>query len=107
MHLRSLVCASLPLSKLLFTNNPVVHDSIKVWVQFRTHFRDRGALLSAPIYGNHLFSLVLGGTVFREWYRAGVEYVKNIFKDGTFTSAAQLEEYGIPSKTNYFRYFQV
>ena len=108
MSLRSLVCAPLPLSKHLYTNNPVVHDSIKIWVQFRTHFKNRNALLSAAVYGNHLFFPALGGTAFREWYRAGVECVKNLFKDGVFMSAAQLEkEYGIPSKTNYLIYFQV
>ncbi|XP_059927376.1 LINE-1 retrotransposable element ORF2 protein [Gadus macrocephalus] len=108
VSLRSLVCAPLPLSKHLYTNNPVVRDSIKIWVQFRTHFKNRNALLSAPVYGNHLFSPALGGAAFREWYRAGVECVKNLFKDGVFMSAAQLEkEYGIPLRTNYFRYFQI
>jgi len=82
--------------------------TIKIWVQFRTHFKNRNALLSAAVYGNHLFFPALGGTAFREWYRAGVECVKNLFKDGVFMSAAQLEkEYGIPSKTNYLIYFQV
>ena len=82
--------------------------TIKIWVQFRTHFKNRNALLSAPVYGNHLFSPALGGLAFRERYRAGVECVKNLFKDGVFMSAAQLEkEYGIPLRTNYFRYFQI
>lgn len=73
VSLRSLVCAPLPLSKHLYTNNPVVHGSIKIWAQFRAHFKNRKALLSAPVYGNHLFSPALGGTAFREWYRAGVK----------------------------------
>lgn len=34
VSLRSLVCTPLPLSKHLYTNNPVVHGSIKIWAQF-------------------------------------------------------------------------
>uniref|UniRef100_A0A1A8LYQ6 Reverse transcriptase domain-containing protein n=2 Tax=Nothobranchius pienaari TaxID=704102 RepID=A0A1A8LYQ6_9TELE len=108
VSLRSLVCAPLPLSKHLYTNNPVISNSLKIWTQFRLHFGNRNALLAAPIYGNHLFSPALGGTAFREWHRAGVECVKHLFKNGIFMSAAQLEkDYGISSKTNYFRYLQV
>lgn len=73
VSLRSLVCAPLPLSKHLYTNNPVVCNSLKIWMQFRTHFKNRNSLLSAPIYGNHLFDLALGGAAFREWYSAGLE----------------------------------
>lgn len=108
VSLSSLVCAHLHLSKHLYTNNPVVCNSLKIWMQFRTHFKNRNALLSAPIYGNHLFAPALGGAAFRERYRGGVECVENIFKGGVFMSTTHLENvYGIPSKTNYLRYFQV
>lgn len=107
VSLPSLVCAPLPLSKQRLTNNPIVSSSLRIWSQFRTHFKHRKAMPSLPISANALFPPSLMDTAFKLWFGKGLKRVKDLFKDGVFMSFEQLvNEYNIPS-SHYFRYQQV
>lgn len=37
-HLKSVICASLPLVRSNLTSNTIVNNSIRIWTQFRKHF---------------------------------------------------------------------
>ena len=52
VSLCSLLCAPLPLSKNYWTNNPVIQGSLKIWTQFRIHFKHKQALIASPILAN-------------------------------------------------------
>lgn len=107
VSLPSLVCAPLPLSKLHLTNNLIVSGSLRIWSQFRTHFKHRQAMSSLPVSANALFQPSLMDTAFKSWFRSGPKQVLDLFKDGVFMSFEQLvNEYNIPS-SHYFRYQQV
>lgn len=107
VSLPSLVCAPLPLSKQRLTNNPIVSGSLRIWSQFRTHFKHRQAMSSLPISANALFPPSLMDTAFKLWFRNGLKRVKDLFKDGVFMSFEQLvSEYNIP-RSHSLRYFQV
>ena len=93
ISLLSLICAPLPFSRPLFTNNPVVSGSLKIWSQFRVHINNRQALPSAPIMANALFPPLLIDSAFQIWTRRGVGCVKDLFKNKIFVSFEQLKSF--------------
>lgn len=54
----SLLCAPLPLSRK-YPNNQVVSSSLKLWSQFRTHFRFKQMIPFTPIVRNPAFKPAL------------------------------------------------
>lgn len=107
VSLCSLICAPLPLSKNYWTNNPVIQGSLKIWTQFRIHFKHKQALIASPILANVNFSPSLTDPSFRLWHRRGIRCVKDLFKNGHFISFEQLKkDFNIPQSC-FFRYLQI
>lgn len=82
--LAALVCAPAPLSKKYFTNNAVVSATLKIWSQFRLHFKHKANLPSSPIAANPLFPPSMLDPAFLLWSGKGLTYVKDLFVNGTF-----------------------
>ncbi|KAF3839709.1 hypothetical protein F7725_018426 [Dissostichus mawsoni] len=76
VSLCSLICAPLPLSKNYWTNNPVIQGSLKIWTQFRIHFKHKQALIASPILANVNFSPSLTDPSFRLWHGRGIRYLQ-------------------------------
>ena len=53
--LSALLCSPLPTVVSKHTKNPIVLASLKIWFQFRRHFKYLSSSILAPIVGNHLF----------------------------------------------------
>lgn len=106
VSLPSLVCAPLPLSKQHLTSNLIVSGSLRIWSQFRTHFKHRQAMPYLTILANTLFPPSLKDTALCY----GSEMVCNGWR--TFLRMvcschfAAGKWYNIPS-SHYFRYLQV
>ena len=105
--LRALVTSSFPLSFLQYTNNPIVINTLKVWVQIRWSFGFKNLLHLDPIHNNHLFPQL--GQILN--LRSGRDEASIILKDmyinGTFASFEDLShKFDLP-RSSSFRYFQV
>uniref|UniRef100_A0A3P9J6K5 Reverse transcriptase zinc-binding domain-containing protein n=1 Tax=Oryzias latipes TaxID=8090 RepID=A0A3P9J6K5_ORYLA len=105
--LASVVSSPLPLDKKLIPNNPVILGSLKIWQQFRIHFKHKQGLLSAPIVTNVLFPPSFIDSTFQVWANKGIDTLKKLFNEGHFLSFEQLQEkFNLPS-SDFFRYLQV
>ncbi|KAF3834483.1 hypothetical protein F7725_025687, partial [Dissostichus mawsoni] len=93
--------------KNYWTNNPVIQGSLKIWTQFRIHFKHKQALIASPILANVNFSPSLTDPSFRLWHGRGIRCVKDLFKNGHFISFEQLKkDFNIPQSC-FFRYLQI
>lgn len=107
VNLAALICAPAPLSKKHLTTNPIVNATLRIWSQFRLHFKHKTTLPSSPIVGNPLFPPSLLDTTFLKWSAGGLACVKDFFVDGTFiTFQLATQKYSIPN-SHFFRYLQV
>lgn len=107
VSLAALVCAPAPLSKKYLTTNPVVSATLKIWAQFRLHFKHKANLPSSPIAANPLFPPSMLDPAFLTWSGRGLTYVKDFFVNGTFlTFQLAVQQYSVP-QTHFFRNLQV
>ena len=105
--LPALLGSPLPSQLLKSLTNPIVHQSLKVWAQFRKTFHFEDFSLLSPIASNHMFTPSQGDLAFKEWYRSGIKCFKDMFQDKRFMSFDQLsEKYALP-RTHFFRYLQI
>ncbi len=105
--LHSLICSPLPLTKHCWTNNPIISGCLKIWSQFRIHFKHKQALVTSPILANINFAPSLTDPSFQLWHRRGIKCVMDLFKKGHFISFEQLKkDFSIP-QSHFFRYLQV
>ena len=107
VSLSSLVCAQLPLSKRQRTNNPIIQGSLRVWSQFRTHFKLKNALVSSPVRANCNFAPSLIDPSFQRWHERGIRCVKDLFRDGNFITFEQMRRVFNVPQADFFKYLQV
>ncbi len=104
--LSSLIGAPLPIYGRLIRHNSVTQGSLKIWKQFRTHFKCRQGLLMAPISANILLPPHLIDLAFQLLARKGVGSVKDLFRGGNFMSFQQLRtRFDIP-QSNCTKFYQ-
>lgn len=89
------------------TNNPVVNNALRVWVQFRKTFGFQKSSILSPIAVNHLFAPSMQDNTFQQWHGAGLHCFKDLFVENTFASFEQMsEKFGLPN-SHFFRFLQV
>lgn len=105
--LNALVTSSLPLSISNFTNNPIVINTIKIWVQFRQSFGFNNFLHISFICNNHSFPPARIDSEFFLWQRQGIFKFKDMYINGIFASFDELvHKFDLP-RSSLFRYFQI
>lgn len=103
----ALLYSSLPTKPSLYTENQVVLNTLKIWFQFRRHFKFVTASSSGPLNNNHLFPPSFQDLTFSVWCDKGIKQFKYLYVDGVFDSFANLSSrYGLPI-SHLFRYFQI
>ena len=65
-------------------SNPVVSNSIRIWVQFRKHFNLDQINSLSPLSFNHLFAPSQVDQCFAGWHRHGLVFFDNLFDDDSF-----------------------
>lgn len=105
--LEALVSSSLPITFARFTKNPVVLSTLKIWSQYRNHFKLASASITMPTINNHLFPPVLADATYALWNNCGVKTFKDLFKDGTFQSFSIWSSEKKLPVTHLFGYFQI
>ena len=102
----ALLYSSLPIKPSLYTDNQVVLNTLKIWYQFRRHFKFVAASSLGPLNNNHLFPPSLSDSTFSVWYDKGITQFRYLYVNGVFDSFANLSfRYDLPV-THLFRYFQ-
>ena len=106
LSLHSLVCSQLPLSASKFSPNPVVNNSVKIWIHFRKSLGLHRASNLAPILNNHLFLPSCSDSAFRIWSDKGITKLGDLYNQETFMSFSELSTKFELSKSHLFRFFQ-
>lgn len=104
--LQALVCSSLP-SPSLYTSNPIVIGTLKIWAQIR---RSSGWLTlpqTTPICNNHLFLPAKFDPRFTFVSRSGLRYFRDMHVNGCSVSFEQLRKTFNFSGSDFLRYFQL
>lgn len=83
----ALVYSSLPICICLYVKNLVLSDSLKMWYQFRKHFKFTSA---GPLCKNNLFPPSYLDSDFTLFRRQGVRYFQKIYSDGIFNTYDKL-----------------
>ena len=88
-------------------SNLVVQISIKIWCQFRKHFKLTNVCSFSPIMFKYLFAPSQIDQAFAVWHRSGLVYFQDLFTgEGFATFKFLCEDHNWP-KSHYFRYLQV
>lgn len=103
----ALITSKLPFPPSKFTSSPVVISTLKIWAQFRKHFKLTEFSLYSPICKNHLFPAALLDHTFSEWQRKGLSTCCDFYIDGVFGSLAEISDKGQLQRSDNFRYLQV
>uniref|UniRef100_A0AAR2JQE7 Reverse transcriptase domain-containing protein n=1 Tax=Pygocentrus nattereri TaxID=42514 RepID=A0AAR2JQE7_PYGNA len=104
--LPALLFSSLPARPSLYTDNPVLLNTLKIWYQFRRYFKFTTASLSLPVKNNKLFPSSLTDPIFTVWFDKGITQFRHLYADGVFSNFINLSaQFDLPS-SHLFRYFQ-
>ena len=104
--LSALLCAPLASCPSKYTSNPIVISSLKIWKQFRQHFKLSSPSPHSPILNNHLFTPSKFDTTFALWKRKGIVVFSNLYVDGTFATFEDIRnKFDLPH-SSLFRYLQ-
>lgn len=79
-----------PTPVLLYTSNPIVIATLKIWAQIRRYFKWYTLPQSTPTCNNQLFPPARIDQRFMSLPREGLIFLKDLFVDGSFASFAQL-----------------
>lgn len=105
--LQSLVCSQLPLTPANYTSNPIVYNSLKIWIQIRKSLGLHRASILAPTMNNHLFMPSCTDLTFRTWSEKGLTKLKDFYNQGTFMPFDVLsKKFDLP-RSHLFRFFQI
>lgn len=105
--LSALVCSSLPITPSRYTRNPIVLSTLKIWFQFRRHFKFFPASSFAPIVRNHLFPPSIIDDAFSLWKRKGLETFRDLYTADMFPSFPSMAaKYSLPH-SHHYRYLQL
>uniref|UniRef100_A0AAY4CMV8 Reverse transcriptase zinc-binding domain-containing protein n=1 Tax=Denticeps clupeoides TaxID=299321 RepID=A0AAY4CMV8_9TELE len=103
----SLMSAPISMQRFSRLLNPVVKHSLKIWLQFRKHFRINQLSLFSPLLNNHLFLPSQTDAAFQTWQNNGLIFIKDLFAEGTLLTFELLQKsYNIP-KSNFYRFLQI
>lgn len=103
--LAAVVCAPLTSCCPKYIRNPVVLSSLKIWKQFRQHFKLPPTQCS-PICNDYLFPPSNLDTVFTLWRERGLARFSALYLEGSFATFNDLcVKYNLP-QSHLFRYFQ-
>lgn len=80
-----------------YTSHPIILSTVKIWRQFRRHFKNASPSPLMPICDNHLFLPSALDPVFCLWKEKGLVNFKELFVDKGFASFDNLKtKFDIP-----------
>lgn len=106
-NLSSLICTSSSPPPYQFCSNPVIYHSLRIWSQFRRHFKLHTTSVHSPIKNNHHFPPSLSDSTFGVWASKGIKSISDLYVNSTFGSFTQLSQLFDLPKSHFFRYLQI
>ena len=89
-----------------YIKHPIVLSSLKIWKQFRQHFKLSTPIPLSPICSNHLFPPSNADSAYTLWRERGLVRFSDLYSEGTFASFNDLcVKFNLP-QSHMFRYFQ-
>lgn len=79
LNLASILCAPSAPPLRQFCSNPVVYHSIRIWSQFRRHFKLQTTSVHFPISNNYNFPPSLSDSAFEVWSSKGIKSIFNLY----------------------------
>ena len=105
--LGTILLAPTKISRLLYNNNPIIHNMICIWKQIKSSFNFKSISSALPIDRNPTFALSGLGGAFSKWNQKGIKCVRDLYIQGVFASFSQLQQkYGLENN-NFFQYLQI
>uniref|UniRef100_A0A669BRS1 Reverse transcriptase domain-containing protein n=1 Tax=Oreochromis niloticus TaxID=8128 RepID=A0A669BRS1_ORENI len=103
----SLIYSSLPVKTSSVASNPIVLSTLKIWFQFRSHFKFISPSTRLPLLRNHLFSPATTNTAYLTWHERGIKTMSALYKGDVFLSFSELSsKFNLPP-THLFLYLQI
>lgn len=101
----AVILSPVPLNKVSYKHNPIIHNTIRIWKQMGKHFKLRAFLL--PISTNPSFAPSNMDGTFNIWRELGICNIGDLYIKGTFAFFQQRQErYNLP-RNHFFRYLQI
>ena len=104
---QALACSTLPTTLSQYTGKPIVAATLKIWAQIRQHFKWSTLPRSTHICNNHLYLPAIIDPRFVTLAKRGLQYLENLYVDGSFASFNQLHATFGLNQSDFFRYFQL
>ena len=105
--LHSIVCSQLPINVNNVSPNPIVINTIKIWIQFRKQHGFHRSSILAPVWNNYAFPPSHSDAAFRIWSERGLKTLKDLYEEGVFMSFTSVSDrFNLP-KSQFFRYLQM
>lgn len=104
--LAALTCSPLPISAVKYLSNTVL-STLKIWTQFRKHFKLSNFNLFGLLCNNHLFLPSKLDSAYMLWNDKGTTSFRDLFLDGTFADFESLTSKYNLSRNNFFCYLQI
>ena len=102
--LAALVCAPLASHCPSYIKNPIVLSFLKIWKQFRQHFKLSTPIPLSPTCNNHFFPPSNTDTAFTLWRERGLVQFSDLYSEGLFVTFNDLRvKYNLP-QSHMFRY---
>ncbi|XP_053501431.1 uncharacterized protein LOC128620443 [Ictalurus furcatus] len=97
----------LPIALSQHTDNPIVCTSLKIFYQFRRHFKSISASTMASICNNHLFPPSFIDSTFSLWEKKGLKCFEDLFINNVFANFSELSSSFSLPPSHIFRFFQI
>jgi len=94
-------------SSASLTHNPIDVSTLRIWCQFRRHFKFNSASTLMPLLENHIFPASLSDPVFKQWHAKGLRCFRDLYRDGTFCSYVQLSSDLELLESHLYRFLQI
>lgn len=105
--IRAVILSPVTVSMACYKNNPIIHDTIRIWKQLKKHFNLNALSFLLLIAANPTFIPSTFDGAFNVWKGLGLCSIGSLYIKGTFASFQQLQQkYNLP-KSHFFRYLQV
>ena len=103
----AVILSPVPPSKSDYGNNPVIHNTIRIWKQVTKHSKLSKISCLLPIVANPSFVPSYLDGAFLEWRDQGIHNVGDLYLGGVFSSFQQLKRKYALQQQGFFRYLQV
>lgn len=103
----TILLAPTKISRLLYNNNPIIHDMSCIWKQIKSSYNLKSISSALPIDRNPTFAPSSLGGVFSKWNQKPIKCVRDLYIQCVFALFSQLQQKFGLENNNFFQYLQI